>query len=146
KVLIDFLTSRALTIAGRTGWPYLINAHTGEYMDRSDAKRAALGFCAKNIEAADQLMEESDHDSSPRGKKMRQIGLDTIATFIRMLGPLSPPVGDGFDLYSGKLIQAAWSENKQFLRTPNDDLLALMRAYDREKAHGHNHPEWLAWA
>jgi hypothetical protein len=146
KVLIDFLASRAVTVDDRTGWPYLINAHTGEYMDRADAKRAALGFCAKNIEAADQLLEEADHDPGPRGQKMRQIALDTIATFIRVLGPLSPPVGDGFDLYSGKLEQAVWSENKQFLRTPNDDLLALMRAYDREKAHGHNHPEWLAWA
>jgi hypothetical protein len=146
KVLIDFLASRALEIDGRTGWPYLVNAHTGEYMDRADARRAALGFCAKNIEAADQLLEESDHDPSPRGQKMRKIGLDTIATFIRMLGPMSPPVGDGFDMYSGKLIQAVWSQNKQFLRTPNDDLLALMRAYDREKAQGRNHPEWLAWA
>jgi hypothetical protein len=145
KVLVDFLATRALTIDGRTGWPYLVNTHTGEYLVRSDAKRAALGFCAKNIEAADQLLEEADHDSGPRGQNMRKIGLDTISTMIRMLGPMSPPVGDGYDLYTGQLIQAAWSENKQFLRTPNDDLLALMRAYNREKAHGRNHPEWVAW-
>ena len=146
RTLIDFLEARIVSVDGRTGIPYLLDARTGEYMDRADAKRAALGFCAKNIEAADQLLEESDHDPSPRGQKMRQSALDIISTFIRVLGPMSPPAGDGFNLYTGKLEQAVWSIDKQFLRTPSDDMLVLVNAYRREKAEGRDHPEWLHWA
>lgn len=146
RVLIDFLEARVVSVDGRTGIPYLLDARTGEYMDRADAKRAAMGFCAKNIEAADQLLEESDHDPSPRGQKMRQSALDIISSFIRILGPMSPPPGDGFNLYTGKLEQAVWSIDKQFLRTPSDDMLVLVNAYHREKAEGRDHPEWLHWA
>jgi len=145
KTLIDFLADRVMTVDGRTGIPYLLDSRTGKYQDRADATRAAMGFCAKNIEAADQLLRESDRDPSPRGQRMRKLALDIISTFIRLI-PMSPPAGDGFDLLTGKLATAVWSVGQQFLRTPSEDLLVLVRAYQREKSLGRDHPEWLRWA
>jgi hypothetical protein len=144
KTLIDFLADRVMTVDGRTGLPYLLDARTGKFMDRADASRAAMGFCAKNIEAADQFLREADRDTSPRGQRLRKLGLDIIATFIRTI-PMSPPAGDGFDLLTGQLATAVWSVGQQFLRTLAEDHLVMLHAYQREKALGRDHPEWLQW-
>lgn len=145
KTLIDFLETRVVSIDGRTGIPYLLDARTGEYMSRADARRAAMGFCAKNIEAADQLLQEADKDTSPRGQKMRASAEAIIDTFIRLI-PMSPPAGDGFNLFTGKIETAIWSVNQQFLRTIAEEQLALLHAYQREKALGRDHPQWLKWS
>ena len=145
RTLIDFLETRVVSIDGRTGIPYLLDSRTGEYMTRADARRAAMGFCAKNIEAADQLLQEADRDPSPRGQKMRASGEAIIATFIRLI-PMSPPAGDGFNLFTGKIETAVWSVNQQFLRTIAEAQLTLLHAYQREKALGRDHPEWLRWS
>ena len=145
KTLIDFLADRVMTVEGRTGIPYLLDSRTGKFQDRADATRAAMGFCAKNIEAADQFLREADRDPGPRGQRMRKLALDIIDTFIRLV-PMSPPAGDGFDLFTGKITPAAWSVGQQFLRTPCEDLLVLVQAYQRERGLGRDHPEWLRWA
>ena len=143
-VLIDFLATRVVTIDGRSGIPYLLDSYTGKYMDRADATRAAMGFCGKNVEIADFFLREGDLDHGPRGQRMRQLGLDIISTFIRLI-PMSPPAGDGFDLLTGKLATAVWSVNDQFIRTLAEEHLSLLKAYVREKAEGREHPEWLRW-
>jgi hypothetical protein len=145
KTLIDFLETRVVSIDGRTGIPYLLDSRTGEYMSRADARRAAMGFCAKNIEAADQLLQEADRDSSPRGQRMRASGEAIIDTFIRLI-PMSPPAGDGFNLFTGKIETAIWSVNQQFLRTVAEEQLTLLKAYQREKSLGRDHPDWLRWS
>ena len=145
RVSIDVLSSQVRTVDGRTGIPYLLDARTGEFRNRSDAKRAAMGFCGKNIEVADEFLKEADRDpDSARSKKLRQQGLDIIATFIRML-PMSPPQGDGFDIFTGKIIPASWSIGQQALLPINTDMRDLILAYEREKKKGIAHPEWLAW-
>ena len=95
RMSIDVLSSQVLTVEGRTGIPYLLDAHTGQFRNRSDATRAAMGFCARNIEIADEFLKEADRDpGTARSQKLRKQGLDIIATFIRLL-PMSPPGGDG---------------------------------------------------
>ena len=145
RTLIDFLADRVMTVEGRTGIPYLLDSRTGKFQDRADATRAAMGFCAKNIEAADQFLREADRDPGPRGQRLRKLGLDIIQTFIRLI-PMSPPAGDGFDLFTGKIATAVWSVGQQFLRTPSESLLVLVQAYQRERKEGREHPEWLRWA
>ena len=145
RTLLDQLAGRVMTIEGRTGIPYLEDSRTGKFQERMDATRAAMGFCAKNIEAADQFLREADRDPSARGKHMRELGLAIIDTFIRIL-PMSPPAGDGFDLFTGRISPAVWSVGKQFLRPITEDMLVLVNAYHREKALGREHPEWLRWA
>ncbi len=144
QVLLDHLAEWTITVDGRTGLPYLEDARTGKLQDRPDADRAAMGFCAKNIEAADYLLREGDRDRGPRGQKMRQLGLDIISTFIRTL-PAAPLAGDGFDLHTGKIEQAVWSAGQQFLRAPSDDMRVLVEAYVRERKLDRDHPEWLRW-
>ena len=145
RASIDVLSSQVRTVDGRTGIPYLEDARTGDFRNRSDARRAAMGFCAKNIEVADEFLKEADRDpGSARSKKLRQQGLDIIATFIRML-PMSPPAGDGFDIFTGRIIPASWSIGQQALLPINTDMRDLTLAYEREKKKGITHPEWLAW-
>ena len=146
RVSIDVLSSHVLTVDGRTGIPYLLDAHTGQFRNRSDARRAAMGFCARNIEIAAEFLMEADREpGTPRSQKLRKQGLDIIATFVRLL-PMAPPDGDGFDIFTGKIIPASWSTGQQPLLTINTDMRSLMLAYEREKKKGIGHPEWLAWA
>ena len=145
RITIDVHSSQVLTIEGRTGVPYLLDARTGKFRDRSDAKRAAMGFCGRNIEVADEFLKEADREpETPRSQKLRKQALDLIATFIRIL-PMSPPKGDGFDLFTGQIIPAAWSIGQQPLLTINTDLRTLTLSYEREKKKGIEHPEWLHW-
>jgi len=146
RLSIDVLSSQVRTVEGRTGIPYLLDAHTGQFRNRSDAKRAAMGFCARNIEIADEFLKEADREpGTARSERLRQRGLDIIATFIRLL-PMSPPDGDGFDIFTGQIIPASWSIGQQPLLTINTDMRSLVLAYEREKKKGIDHPEWLAWA
>jgi hypothetical protein len=146
RMSIDVLSSQVLTVEGRTGIPYLLDAHTGQFRNRSDAKRAAMGFCARNIEIADEFLKEADRDpGTARSERLRRQGLDIIATFVRLL-PMSPPDGDGFDLFTGKIIPASWSVGQQPLLTISTDMRSLVLAYEREKKKGIEHREWLAWA
>jgi hypothetical protein len=145
RMSIDVLSSQVLTVDGRTGIPYLLDARTGKFRNRSDAKRAAMGFCARNIEIAGEFLKEADRvPGTPRSQKLRQQALDIIATFIRLL-PMSPPAGDGFDLFTGQVIPASWSIGQQPLLTISTDMRALTLSYEREKKKGIDHPEWLAW-
>jgi hypothetical protein len=145
RTIIDVHSSQVRTVDGRTGIPYLLDARTGEFRNRSDAKRAAMGFCAKNIEVADEFLKEADlAPNTPRSQKLRQQALDMISTFIRML-PMSPPKGDGFDIFTGQIIPASWSIGQQPLLTINTDLRTLTLGYEREKQKGIDHPDWLRW-
>jgi hypothetical protein len=144
RMMIDFHADRTLTIEGRTGVPYLIDARTGKFMQRMDATRAAMGFCARNIEVADQFLMEADRDPGPRGDRLRKLGLAIINTFIRIL-PMSPPAGDGFDLFTGRITPAVWSIGQQPILTICTDLRTLTLAYRRELKQGREHPEWLRW-
>jgi hypothetical protein len=145
RISLDVLSSQVRTVDGRTGIPYLQDARTGQFRNRSDARRAAMGFCGRNIEVADEFLKEADRDpGSPRSQTLRQQGLGIIATFIRML-PMAPPKGDGFDIFTGEIIPASWSIGQQALLPINTDLRTLALAYEREKKRDIDHLEWLAW-
>jgi hypothetical protein len=103
--------------------------------------RVIMGFVSKGIESADQLLRESDRDQSPRGQKMREHGLAIIDSFIRLV-PMSPPAGEGFNLWTGK---PDTGEGVFSLRAPSEDMRTLVDAYRREKRLGREHPEWLRW-
>ena len=73
-VLLDHLADRVMTVEGRTGIPWIFQATSGLVWNRPDDMRCAMGFVGKNIEAADQLLRESDRDQSARGQRMRKLG------------------------------------------------------------------------
>jgi hypothetical protein len=106
--------------------------------------KITMGFCGKNIEAADQLLLESDRDPGPRGQRMRKLGLTIISSFIR-LDPMSPaPAGEGFDIRTGKA-SAVRGQPSLSLRATGEGMRAMVDVIRRERVHGREHPEWFAW-
>ncbi len=104
--------------------------------------KVIMGFVSKGMEVADQLLIESDRDPSARGQKMRKDGLAIINTFLRLV-PLSPPAGEGFNLWSDKA--DSWAGDTMTIRGPAEGTRTLLNAYRREKKAGRGHPEWLQW-
>ena len=104
--------------------------------------KVIMGFVSKGVEVADQLLIEADHDPGPRGKKMRKDGLAIIDTFIHLV-PLSPPAGEGFNLWTNKA--DSWAEDTVTLRGPSEGTRTLLNTYRREKRAGRKHPDWLLW-
>ena len=156
RALIDQLASRVVTINGLTGIPFIESTKTGEVWPGSRGPswsgttgpdwwwRAIMGFVGKNVEAANQLLIEADRDPGPRGRHMRQLAYQIIATFIEKC-PMSPPAGSGFNLQTGKPSMTNPQWNTWYLRAPTDDMRMLMEAWEREGKQGREHPEWIAW-
>jgi hypothetical protein len=146
RSLIDQLSSQVFTIEGRTGLPFIVSTVTGQVWDRNQDPafywRATMGFVGKNIEAADQLLRESERDATERGKKMRQQGLDIIATFIHTV-PMNPPTCTGVNLKTG--LPSMTNPPRWYLREATEDMRMLMESYDRERKAGRDHPEWIKW-
>ena len=105
--------------------------------------KVIMGFVSKGIEVADSLLIEADRDPSPRGQKMRKDGLAIIDTYIRLV-PMSPPAGEGFNLWTGKA--DSWAGDTMTLRGPSEGVRTLLDAYRREKRQGREHPDWLQWS
>jgi hypothetical protein len=101
-----------------------------------------MGFVAKGIESADQLLLEGDRDPGPRGKRMRELGLKMINSFVRIV-PMSPPAGTGFNLMTGK--PDCQSTGIVTIREPSEDIRTLIDVIRREKKQGREHPEWMSW-
>jgi hypothetical protein len=101
-----------------------------------------MGFVAKGIESADQLLIEGDRDPGPRGQKMRELGLKIINSFVRIV-PMAPPAGTGFNLMTGK--PDCQSTGVVTIREPSEDLRTLIDIIRRERKSGREHPDWLAW-
>jgi hypothetical protein len=103
-----------------------------------------MGFCGKNIEVADQLLQESDRDPGPRGQRMRKLGLTIIESLIRIV-PMSPaPAAEGFDIRTGKA-SAVRGAPSFSLRATAEDMRIMVDVYRRERTLGRQHPEWFNW-
>ena len=140
RVLLDHLEASAMTIDGRTGMPFVLN--TMEEMTQWNRTMIAMGFVGKNLECADQLLQEGDRDHTERGRKMRETGLAIIDTNIKALHSI-PLEATGFDLRTGQPWDHIWVA--PWLRNATEDMTTLMHAYQREKTLGREHPDWLAW-
>ncbi len=141
RTLLDHLSSLVLTVDGRTGIPFEYSAVDGSPINLTP--RIIMGFCGKNLEGADQFLQEGDRDKSERGQKMREQGLAIIDTLIRLV-PMSPPAGVGYNIQTGEPIPANFVPGFT-TRMPAEDMAVLVNTYRREKAAGRDHPEWLKW-
>ena len=140
RVLVDHLQSQAATIEGRTAIPFVMSTVVDQR--QWNWTMAGMGFVAKNIECADQLLREGDRDQTERGRRMRETGLAVIASMIQALSTV-PLQGTGYDLATGKPWDHIWLA--PWLRNATEDMCVLVRAYRRECGLGRQHPEWLAW-
>ena len=83
---------------------------------------SAMGFVGKTIECADQLLRESDRDTTGRGQNMRQVGLSIITSLIKAL-PTVPLQGTGYDFATGKPWDHQWLA--PWLRNATEDMRVL---------------------
>ncbi|MGE5845753.1 MAG: hypothetical protein ACM34O_03435 [Ignavibacteria bacterium] len=144
RILIDHMADQATTIDGRTNIPFAVATFDTTEL-QWNRNMTVMGFVSKNIECADQLLRESDRDSTERGQKMRNIGLSIISSLIQALNKI-PLEATGYDLATGTL----WTGEHQewlapWLRNPSEDMRVLIRSYRRERSHGRLHPEWFDW-
>jgi hypothetical protein len=142
RVLTDHLAAQAATIDGRTSIPFAVAT-----FDTTDLQwnwtMAGLGFVSKNIESADQLLREGDRDTTARGQEMRRIGLAVISSMIQALSTV-PLEATGYDLATGEpWVDHIWLA--PWLRNATEDMVVLMRAYQRERGLGRTHSEWFDW-
>ncbi|MGV3541230.1 MAG: hypothetical protein ACO1OQ_15550 [Rufibacter sp.] len=145
RLLLDMLGERAIAKDGRTGFPQSIKG--AEYEPYHYEKKATLGFVGKNLEASYFLLRDAqERENTETGRKHRQLAHDIINTFTKL--PVAPPVSEGYDIDNGN--PRYFGEGKNFstvfLRSYGDDMKSLVKAIKFERAHGREHPEWLAWA
>jgi hypothetical protein len=140
-VLTDHLAAQAATIDGRTAIPFAVATFDTNHL-QWNWTMAAMGFVAKNVECADQLLREGDRDTTGRGRRMRDIGLGIIASMIRALATV-PLQATGYDLATGKPWDHIWLA--PWLRNATEDMRVLVQAYRRERGLGRDHPEWFRW-
>ena len=136
RSLVDMISSVVVQATGGTGIPNYIDA-IDKNLDRAD-RRAVLGFCGKNLEAARCLLREAELDRTPRGEVLRHQAESIIASFLKL--KMAPPEGEGFQLESGKPVCACRASAKVYLRSFGDDILSLLRAYQRERNAGRATP------
>lgn len=107
--------------------------------------KIVMGFCGKHVEVGEQLLMESDRDQSPRGQRLKELGLKVIESLIKYV-PMSPfPAGEAYDIRDGKP-GSARTEGAFGLRPLSEDMRIMMDIIHREKSFGRQHPEWLKWA
>jgi len=140
-VLIDHLADQAATIDGRTGIPFAIATYDTAY-PQWNWTMTAMGFVSKNLECADQLLRESDRDSTQREQYMRKTGLNIIHSMVEALNTI-PLEATGYDLATGEPWYHFWLA--PWLRNATEGMRVLVRTYQRERDNGHLHPDWFSW-
>jgi hypothetical protein len=145
QCIVDVLAANVQEANGRAGIPNAVTAVAGEH-EYADPK-TVLGFCGKALEAAEFLLAEAALDTTPRGIELRRKGEAIIESFLRL--KMAPPEAEGFVIATGAPATALGhvpDHPEIYLRSFGDDMKALLRAYQREREAGRDHPAWLAWA
>lgn len=141
RSLVDLLAASIVERENWAGIPLSIDAVTHD-LQTAD-RRAVMGFCGKNLEAVNYLLQEAALEPGSRADLLRQKAEAIAASFIRL--KMSPPQGEGFSLDDGMPCCVRRKDQMMFLRSFGDDVKMLLRAYMREKELGREHAEWLRW-
>jgi hypothetical protein len=145
RVVVDALASNVVEVADRAGIPNAVPAVSDDHA--APCAWTVMGFTGKAIEAAEFMLAESLLDNTERGTQLRRQAERIIASFLRLR--MAPPEAEGFFIETGQPTTALAHlphHPEIYLRSFGDDVKALLRAYERERRHNRDHPEWLAWA
>ncbi len=142
RSIIDVLAQQVQVRNERAG---ISNVVSSVAVSDGKANRVAvMGFTGKNLEAAEFLLADALIDADKaRSAQHRRLAEAIFASFIRL--GMNPPIGEGFDIETGKPVLAIPRDQCVFLRSFSDDMKATLRASRREREHGHPHEEWLNW-
>lgn len=142
RALVDVLAANVVEKKDWAGIPIFVDPVTGD-LAKAD-RRAILGFCGKNLEAANYLLQEAALEADgPRSRELRAKAEAIAASFVRL--KMSPPEGEGFFLDDGRPINSQLRAGATYLRSFGDDVKKLLQAYEQEKQAGRQHPQWLRW-
>ncbi len=117
--------SRIVTTNGRTGIPLFANAVTGEPIAKPGTGSALMGFVGRNLELAQLLLQDSEAHPGPATTRRRELAGRLVDSFTLL--PMDPPVGEGFDLETGRPV--GYPEDAVVhLRPRGDDMEAVVKA------------------
>ncbi|HXW80501.1 MAG TPA: hypothetical protein VEJ84_13435 [Acidimicrobiales bacterium] len=125
------------------GVPLEVDAVTGRSKPHSPA---IMGFVGANTDAAYVLLRVGHRLGGATGATYAALGQRVLDSFVRL--ELEPPVGEGFDLTSGRPTTYRRLRGKPavFLRSIADGCGGALRAWEHETSAGRDRPRWLAWA
>jgi len=132
--IIQMLEGVAVHGEGGTGLPFFVDASRGDLIP--EARFTLMGFLGRNMQAADMLLYESEHDGA-QSAQLHTLAVQILDSFAKL--KMSPPEGHGFWLDSGEPVGGDIA-----LRSPSEDLYYMLSAWKREHAAGRDHPLWLA--
>lgn len=105
---------------------------------------AVIGFCGKHMELAQQFLRESYVSTGERSEKFRNAAESVMNGLVGGF-EVAPPIGEGFDLRTGKSGNIHGGHSFS-LRSVPEDMSRLIDLLKAERDHGLEHPEWLAWS
>lgn len=147
--LFDQLAASALEVDDRAGFPHFRDAVTGLLYEphQRQADHALMGFTGRSTDCAYYLLREASRiDDHVQAERYRRIAVKVLDSFARM--PVNPPVGEGFDIRTGKLVPAAPHQARadvMLLRGLAEGAKSMLRAWREADRHGANHDQWRVW-
>lgn len=145
KHISEMLAAQVTTYKGITGLSNMVSFEEGVSgnTDYIPFKRTVMGFTGKALESANYLLQAADQPGNEHADEFRTKANDIINTFLRL--KLSPPEGEGFYWQNATPTPALPRNRPLYIRSFGDGLKALLRAANRERSRGREHPEWIAW-
>jgi hypothetical protein len=137
------LADQVVVNGSLAGVPLEVDAVTGQ---REPNGPAVMGFVGANTDAAFVLLRVGQRLGGPTGARYAALGEQILDSFARL--ELQPPLGEGFDLASGRPTTYRRVRGKPavYLRSLADGCDGTLKAWERETSMGRDRPRWLAWA
>ena len=137
------LADQVVVTGSLAGVPLEVDAVTGR---REPNCPALMGFVGANTDAAYVLVRVGQRLGGPAGTRYAALGAQILDSFTRL--ELQPPVGEGFDLSSGRptTYRRIGGRPAVYLRSLADGCGGTLKAWECETAQGRDRPRWLAWA
>ena len=137
------LADQVVVNGSAAGVPLEVDAVTGR---RKANCPAVMGFVGANTDAAYVLLRVGQRVGGPTGERYASLAGRILDSFARL--ELQPPVGEGFDLASGRPTTYRRVRGKPavYLRSLADGCAGTLKAWECESARGRDRPRWLAWA
>ncbi len=137
------LADQVVVNGSLAGVPLEVDAVTGRQGPNCPA---IMGFVGANTDAAYVLLRVGERLGGTTGARYAKLGEQVLDSFARL--ELHPPVGEGFDLASGRPTTYRKLRGKPavYLRSLADGCDGTLKAWERETYMGRDRPRWLAWA
>jgi hypothetical protein len=142
--LVAMLADQVICVDGKAGIPIICDAVTGQSVARD--RRALMGFCGRNTDAAYFLLCEAARHGAEQAARFHRLGVAILDSFAAI--GIAPPQAEGFDLDTGSLTASRYRDQPHgliHLRALVEGCKSMLRAWKVEREQGCDHPHWLRW-